>query len=291
MAVRQSPLWKWATPGLSAALLLAVAWHVRHVDIRSAIPVNPLFWALLLAYWAAPIVSDFVIYRRLWAIPAEGLIALARKQVGNALLFDLLGETYFYSWARKKVAMETSPFGAVKDVTILSALVGNVGTLILMAAAWPYIGDLDLGTKGPALAASMAVLVAVSTLIIALGKRLFSLTRSELWWVSLVHLLRVFVSTALIAMAWAVYAPTQALGVWFLMATAQLVASRLPLFVNSDVVFASIVIWFLGKDSEIQQVISITTILIMLIHVAVAALLAVGDLATPHRKVAPDAHR
>lgn len=276
-------MWRWATPALSVALLAAIAWRLRDIDIRDAIPTNPVFWVVILAYWGAPIVADFVIYRRLWAIPLEGLVALARKQVSNALLFDLLGEAYFYGWARKKLNMATSPFGAVKDVTILSAMVGNGCTLILMALAWPYIGDLDLGVAGTAVAASIGIVVLVSILIVAFGKRLFSLSKGDLWWVAGVHLLRVLATTGLIALAWSLYAPKIAFGIWALLATAKLMASRLPLFVNTEVIFANIVIWFLGRNSEIEQVVGVVTILILLIHLVAAAALAIGDLVTVNR--------
>jgi hypothetical protein len=276
-------LWQWATPALSVALLGAIGWRLRDINISEAIPTNPLFWLVLLAYFFAPIVAEFVIYRRLWGIPAEGFVALSRKQVGNALLFDLLGEAYFYGWARKKLNMETSPFGAVKDVTILSAMVGNGCTLVLMGLAWPYIGKLDLGVAGTAVAGSIGVIVLISILIVAFGKRLFSLPKGTLWWIAGVHLLRVLANTGLIAIAWSLYAPEIALGMWALLATAKLMASRLPLFVNPEVIFASIVIWFLGKGSAIEQVVGIVTILILLIYLGAAAILAIGDLVTIKR--------
>lgn len=286
LAVRQSPLWRWATPALSVALLASIAWTLRDIDLKSAVPTSPLFWIALLSYWVAPIVSDFIIYRRLWKIPFEGLIALSRKQVGNALLFDLLGEAYFYGWARKKVKMPTSPFGAVKDVTILSALVGNAVTLVLIALAWPYLGALNLGARGQGIAAAIGVVMLISVLIILFGKRLFSLTKAQLWWVSLVHLLRVMATTGLIALAWHAYDPQVALGTWALLATAKLMVSRLPLFVNAEVIFASIVIWVPGTSSAIEQVVGVVTILTLLVHVAAAAMLAIGDL-IPARKTAP----
>jgi hypothetical protein len=276
-------LWQWATPALSVALLGAIGWRLRDIDITEAIPTNPLFWLVLLTYFFVPIIAEFVIYRRLWGIPAEGFVALSRKQVGNALLFDLLGEAYFYGWARKKLNMETSPFGAVKDVTILSAMVGNGCTLVLMAFAWPYIGALDLGVAGTAIAASIGVIVLISILIVAFGKRLFSLPKGTLWWIAGVHLCRVLANTGLIAIAWSLYAPQIAFGMWALLATAKLMASRLPLFVNPEVIFASIVIWFLGKGSAIEHVVGVVTILILLIYLGAAAILAIGDLVTIKR--------
>lgn len=283
LIVRRPLLSKWATPGLSLILLIAVGWHLRDIDIHNAVPNSPLFWLALASYWAAPAISDFVIYRLLWKIPLEGLIALSRKEVGNALLFDLLGEAYFYGWVRKKVPMTTSPFGAIKDVTILSALVGNVVTLILMAALWPRVRGLDLGSSANALAASIGFVATLSIIIVLFGKRLFSLNRGELLWVSAIHLVRVLATTGLIALAWSLYGPDVDFGVWILLATAQLTISRLPLFVNVDVMFANIVIWFLGNDSAVQQIVAVTAILILLIHVSVAALLAIGDLVTVNR--------
>lgn len=290
LAIGRSPLWRWATSALSVALLLSIAWHLREVDIREAIPTNPLFWVALLAYWVAPIVADFIIYRRLWAIPYEGLIALSRRQVGNSLLFDLAGEAYFYSWARRKLNMVTSPFGAMKDATILSAMVGNACTIVLMALAWPYIGALNLGVTGPAIAASIGVIGLISIVLIIFGKRVFSLTKGELWWVSGIHLIRVLAMTVLIALAWHLYDPQIALGVWALLATVKLIASRLTLFVNTEVIFANIVINYLGKDSEIQQVVGVVTILILSIHLVAAAVLAIGDL-VPTRKSGNEAKR
>jgi len=287
LAVRQSPLWRWATPALSVALLASVGWTLRGIDLKTAVPIDPVFWIALLSYWAAPIISDFIIYRRLWTIPFEGLIALSRKQVGNALLFDLLGEAYFYGWARKKVKMPTSPFGAVKDVTILSALVGNAVTIVLIALAWPYFDSLNLGARGQGIAAAIGVVMLVSVLIILFGKRLFSLTKAQLWWVSIVHLLRVMATTGLIAVAWHAYDPQVALGTWALLATAKLMVSRLPLFVNAEVIFASIIIWVPGTSSAIEQVVGVVTILTVLVHVAAAAMLAIGDL-IPARKTAKE---
>ena len=283
LAVRKSPLWQLATPALSVALLGAIGWRLRDIDISEAIPTNPLFWVVLITYFLVPITAEFIIYRRLWGIPAEGFVALSRKQVGNALLFDLLGEAYFYGWARKKLNMETSPFGAVKDVTILSAMVGNGCTLVLMGLAWPYIVQLDLGVAGTAVAASIGVIVLISILIVVFGKRLFSLPKGTLWWIAGIHLLRVLATTCLIAVAWSLYAPQIALGIWALLATAKLMASRLPLFVNTEVIFASIVVWFLGKGSAIEQVVGVVTILILLIYLVAAAGLAIGDLVTIKR--------
>jgi hypothetical protein len=144
------------------------------------------------------------------------------------------------------------------------------------------LGNIDLGVAGTAVAASIGLIVLVSILIVIFGNRLFSLPKGELWWVAGVHLLRVLATTGLIALAWSLYAPGIALGIWALLATAKLMASRLPLFVNTEVIFANIVIWVLGKN-EIQQVVGVVTILILAINLVAGAALAIGDLVTVNR--------
>lgn len=287
LVVQRPLLSRWTTPILSMGMLAAIVWHLRGIDLHRTIPHHPLFWLCILAYWAAPILSDFIIYRRLWNIPAEGLIALCRKHLGNVLLIDLLGETYFYSWARKKVAMKTSPFGAIKDVTILSALVGNGFSLVLLALAWPRLHSLGLGIGSRLFGVSFALVALVSILLVAFRRRLFSLARGQLWQVAAIHLVRIVAMTGLLALSWSLCAPRVSARTWFLLATGQAMVTRMPLFVDDDVAFANLVIWFLGRESEVQQVVAIVALLVMLLNLGVAGLLAIGDLATVGRRIGP----
>ena len=283
LAVRQSPLWRWATPALSTAILIAVVWQLRTLDftgVWALVPTTPWFWIVFAAYYFAPVLADFTIFRKLWGVPAEALIALSRKLVGNELLLGYLGEVYFYSWARKKVDMTTSPFGAVKDSAILSALVGNLFTLAMMIAAYPLIGDLRLEIGNEAVLISMAVLVVLSLLAIAFGKRLFSLTKAELWMVAGIHFARIVATTALVALAWSLVLPAVALGWWVVLATVRLLLSRLPLIPNKDIVFVYVAVFLIGRDAEITQLMALMTALILGSHLLLGAILALGDFVT-----------
>jgi hypothetical protein len=66
------------------------------------------------------------------------MAALHKKRISNEVLLGYSGEAYFYAWARQRTQMVAAPFGAVKDVTILSAIAGNAITLIMMIAALPF---------------------------------------------------------------------------------------------------------------------------------------------------------
>ena len=283
LPVRQSAIWAWITPALSIALLAVVAWHFREFDFNqlvSVVPRNPLFWAVFLAYYFVGTINEFLIYKWLWKIPFEGMIALIRKNISNGLLVDYLGEAYFYSWARRKVKMEGSPFGAVKDVSILSALVSNLTTLALMAAAYPYARTLQLGFSEQALAASIGVITLISTGIVVFGKRIFSLTRHQLWGIASMHFGALTVGNGLQALAWSLALPNVPLYMWLLLATAKMLLSRLPLIPNKDVLLVGFAIVVIGHDTQLQVLLAFMAALVFVTHLALAAILAVGDLVT-----------
>ena len=137
---------RWAGP-LVSVLILVVALHQFHgldpASLWAMVPGSIAFWAAFALYYLAGPLSEWVIFRRLWAIPAEGFAALLRKLVSNEILLGYLGEVYFYAWARRSAKITTAPFGAIKDVTILSALVGNGVTLVMVAFAVPLLGAVD----------------------------------------------------------------------------------------------------------------------------------------------------
>ncbi|MES2288764.1 MAG: hypothetical protein V4530_03425 [Pseudomonadota bacterium] len=283
---RPNRLLAWATPGLSVAILAVVIWQFRNInlqEIRAAIPTNPLFWVVFLCYFFAGPVADFIIFRRLWGIPFEGFIALLRKSVSNALLVDYLGEAYFYSWARKKMNMVTSPFGAVKDVAILSALVSNGVTIVMMALAYPYAHEFNFGVAPLTIAASIGIVAVISIVVVAFGKRLFSLTRAQLWWVSGVHLTRLVATNLLLALAWSLALPDVALTWWLVLVTINMLLGRLPLISNKDVIFAGLVVFLVGRDDEVKLLMALMATLMLLANITVGVILALGDLVTPNR--------
>jgi hypothetical protein len=290
LAVRRSPLWRLATPALSLAILAAVLWQLRALDLAGLwklVPTSPLFWLVFGLYYFAGVTADFVVFRRLWQIPFEGFVALTRKLIGNELLLDYVGDVYFYSWARKKVAMTTSPFGAVKDAAIISALVANIVTLVMMALAYPLVRDMQFGVATKTVLISLGVVILISLLVLIFSKKLFSLSKSELWMIAGVYLARILTVTGLSALAWSLALPEVALTWWFVLATARLVLARLPLMPNKDVVFAGVAVFMVGHDVEISQLMALWAAIILSTHLVVGAVLAIGDFVTVGGKAEP----
>lgn len=261
---------------LGAALYQARALDIR--DITALVPTSPLFWALyVIAYLVSPF-SDWLIFRKLWGIGARAFGALVRKLIYNELVLGYLGEVYFYTWARRKLTMETTPFGAVKDVAIMSAVAGNLMTLAFIAAAYPYLALLPLDKYADNIAWSLAVVVALSLLPFLLRRQIFSLTRSELWTVFGIHTARIIASTALTAVLWALVLPNVAIGWWLVLSAIRMLVSRLPFVTNKDLVFAGIAVLALGQDVEIAALMAMMAALILFTHLILALIFGFYDL-------------
>ncbi|MEY3267422.1 MAG: hypothetical protein RL480_182 [Pseudomonadota bacterium] len=268
-AVRERGWTWWLGIGISAAILVAVVLELRQVDlarVRAMLPASSLFWLVfIISYLSAP-AADWLIYRRLWRIPVAGFGALLRKLVGNELLVGYVGELYLYTWARRRTAMTSAPFGAIKDVAILSAMVANAVTLVLIVLAYPLLGTLHLGVDTRTLLISVSVIVATSTAILFLRKTLFSLPRRDLYFVAGVHLVRIGLTTGLAALCWHLALPGVALQWWLLLATLRMLLSRLPLLPNKDIVFAGLAVFLIGHDAEIGALMTMMASLILCTH-------------------------
>ena len=269
------------TMALSILVLAAAVWQARSLDladITALVPRSPLFWAVFaVSYFAGP-ASDWLIFRKLWGIAPRAMGALTRKLIYNELLLGYVGEVYFYTWARRKLPMAATPFGAVKDVAIMSAVAGNIMTLALIALAYPYLALLPLAQYGDDIAWSLAFVVAISLVPFLWRRQIFSLQRGALWMVFAIHIGRIVVTTLLSAVLWALVLPDVAIGWWVVLSAIRLLVSRLPFVPNKDVVFAGIAVLALGQDVEIAALMAMMAALILTTHLALALIFGLYDL-------------
>jgi hypothetical protein len=275
---------RWAGSAVSILILTMVAYELRTIDFAnlfSLIPAGITFWIVFAAYYFAAPVSEWIIFRRLWALPLEGFGALLRKIVSNEILLGYLGEVYFYAWARRRTRITTAPFGAIKDVAVLSAIMGNVFTLLLVIAASPLFGALQLGMNKRAFVASTFFVLLSSLGALVLRKRLFTLPRRELWVVAAIHAARIVAMLLLAAVMWHMLLPTVALSWWLLLGTFRQLISRLPFLPNKDVVFAGMAAFLVGPDVEIVSAVTLMASLILAAHLVVGGLLGAAELAKP----------
>lgn len=275
-------LTRFAAPAISLLVLAVAVSQLSRFDLsslRSVVPRHPAFWLLFALNYVVPPFADWVIFRRLWKLPASGFLALVRKLIGNELLLGYVGELYFYSWARKRTAMVGAPFGAIKDVAILSAVVGNCVTLAMLALAYPLLGTLHLGVDRGTFALSVAVVLGTSLAAMLFRRRLFSLPRAELHFVVVVHLARIVATTVLAAWMWHLALPAVAAGMWLLLATLRLLLSRLPFIPNKDLVFAGLAVLVVGQNLPVVELMALMAGLILGTHLVLGALLTAAELA------------
>nr|WP_167381851.1 hypothetical protein [Novosphingobium panipatense] len=265
----------------SILIALGVVLELRGMDtarILSMVPRDPGFWIVFaLSYLAGP-GSEWFIYRRLWQLPVEGFAALLRKLVCNELLLGYLGEAYFYAWARQRSTMTAAPFGAIKDVSILSAMAGNGVTLILLVVLWPFLGSSTIGFENRAVMLSLSVVLATSILAMAFRRRIFSLDRDALRYIIIMHLWRIVITTILSAVLWHMVLPSVPAMWWLLLATMRLLISRLPFIPNKDVVFAGLAVFTLGHETDIAALMTMMASAILLVHLVLGLGLVMADL-------------
>jgi len=285
-----APKWRqWLGPVLSFAIVGAVLFKIGGIDftrIAGMLPANPLFWMAFAAAYMAQPVTEWLIFRRLWNLPAAAILPLMRKQVGNEILLGYIGEVYFYGWARRHADLVAAPFGAIKDVTILSAMLGNLTTVAALVIGWPLLAELPQGLHVQALSGSIGVVVVTSLVVMLFRHKLFSLPRRDLWFVSAMHLVRILGFTVLSAAMWHLLVPSVALSSWVMLATLRLLVSRLPLIPNKELVFAGLALFLIGRNASAADAMALMAGLFLATHLIVGVALGVGELVGTARKAA-----
>jgi len=275
---------RWIGPVISLGIFGAVLYQMRDLQLGSVaamLPRTPLFWLAFAAYYLATPAFDFLIFRRLWGLPAAGFGALTRKFVGNEILMGYIGEVHFYSWARSRLKMVAAPFGAVKDVAILSAVMGNIVTLAVLAAAYPFLHELHIGVAPKTLVAAVAITLGSSLVLLMVRGRVLTLGQKDLAFVAAAQLGRVAVTALLPALLWHLALPQVAFGWWILLAAIRLLLSRLPLLPNKDLVFAGVAILLIGRAIPIEDLMTMMASLILATHLIVGAGLVLAEFAWP----------
>jgi hypothetical protein len=268
-------------PILSVGVLAVVWTNVNRTGFANGIgrlPIAPGFWLFFLLFYCATPLAEWVVYRRLWSIPVSGFSALLRKQISNELLFDYLGEVQFYAWARHKLEMTTAPFGAIKDVAIVSAICGSALALAMLSLLGGLLQQLSLGIGRAPLAGSALLVIATIVAPLIFRPRLFSLPSRELWFIAKVQLVRIAAIFLLSAWLWHMVLPDIALGWWFLLAAVRQLVSRLPLLPNKDVLFVGVADFVLGQQSHITHLLLVFASVTLAIHMLVAAAFGLRDL-------------
>jgi hypothetical protein len=148
--------------------------------------------------------------------------------------------------------------------------------LILFALAYPVLGHANLGIQPHVALLSVIVIVGPSLLALGLRGHLFSMPACETRFTLKVHFIRLIAVIGLTILLWHFALPDVPLRWWMMLASLQILVSRLPLVPNKDVVFAGICFLLIGSDMRVLELTAQIASLVLVGHILVAFALGLG---------------
>ncbi|MEL6359564.1 MAG: hypothetical protein AAFR21_00660 [Pseudomonadota bacterium] len=219
--------------------LSLVGWR----EVLDNLPTSIWFYVFfLLRYFALPL-SEIPTYELVWDKPLwRYFSAFVRKRVYNFAVMGYSGEAFFTLWARRRLGLPDKVIlTGVKDNNLLSALVSNLATVILIVIL-AVSGGLKPGLDalpGSRILFSLAFLSAfsLSIAVIIFRNKLMDLPKGIMPKLVGIHAGRMVIILFLHAAMYAAALPGAPLLAWFMFIALQLVISRIPFVPNQDLVF------------------------------------------------------
>ncbi len=271
--------------GLLVLQVRAIGWET----IARVWPSSPWFYLLFAGSYIGPILTEIIIYHRLWHVGLEAAPVFLRKRVMNEALFGYSGEAYAVWWANNHAGGPWTPLQVVKDVNILSGLVSNIGTLALCAATLLLADGVKLASaaaaRGPVMLGAMGFLLAV-TLFLLLKPKLFSLPPRTRAFIASMHTLRLVTGVMMMMALWSVALPGHDLALWLTLAAWRNFIARLPFVPQKDLLFVNLAILSLGASGrDVAAILALVSAMTLVAHLAVALVGAIPGV-TPMRRAA-----
>jgi hypothetical protein len=233
---------------LTIALFGFVFWRLSTIgwrEVLASVPLSPITILLFLICYHIQPIGDFGIYRRIWKLPLKTLPVFFRKRALNEGVMDYSGEVFVLDWGkRSNIGSLGTVASNVKDVNILSIISSHLLTLgvvvyLLVTNALDKLLAINPDMKMHILLA-MVFVVGLLCVTIGFQRKILALPGPDLSFVFIVHVVRVVAFFGCSILLWSAAVPSVPFADWFLFMAAQLLASRLPLVPNRDLVMAGI---------------------------------------------------
>lgn len=273
---------RYGAPAISVAILGAALFAMRGIDYRSVIallPARPLFWLVLALTYCAPILTDWLIYHRIWRLPLPGIVPLTRKLIGNEIIVGYIGDAYLFAWARQRQLVSRGAISEIKDVAILSAGASNIATILFALAAAPFAGMLGFHLPIWVVVIGAGVILAPAIVAVTLRRAIFVLPGRDLLAIMAVHAVRAIATPLLLALLWHLALPAIALKWWIVFTAIRQVLSRLPFMSNKDLILAGVAAILFGRQTDVATALAMIATVITLCHVTVGIALSFADVA------------
>lgn len=232
--------------GLLACIVIYLVLRLSKVgwgEVADALPTSLFFYLIFIVrYFALPL-SEIPTYELVWRRPLwRYFSAFVRKRVYNFAVMGYSGEAFFTLWARRTLDLSDKQIlVGVKDNNLISALVSNVATALLVTALFfngHLVDDLNALPGSTALFA-LAFLSAASlaVAVIVFRRKIIDLPRGVMSKLVAINAGRMALMLGLHAVLYWTALPGPPIQAWFIFIALQLVLSRVPFVPNLDIVF------------------------------------------------------
>jgi hypothetical protein len=236
----------WMRVGRAAFTLCVVIWLAYELfgigwqEVWASRPRTPWFYVAWLGLYVQLPIVEALVYRVVWRLPPrQSLFPLLHKRTLNQDVVTLLGEAYFFAWARRRLPLPDRQIaGTLKDNLIASSLAAWTSVVLLVLFTGQILLAKLVAERDP-LYSIAAIVVAAS--VVALGVRfrrtLFTLRLRTVLALFAVHLGRfVLLVYVLQILQWWVVVPEAPLSLWVTMLVVLTIVSRLPFVPARDLV-------------------------------------------------------
>ncbi|GIV61046.1 hypothetical protein GQ464_009490 [Rhodocaloribacter litoris] len=220
--------------------------HIGWAAIWASLPRQPLFYLLFLALYFLLPLAEVVMYKVTWPFAGwRSIPAFVKKRIYNKEVMGYAGEVYFFTWARRHVALPEAELAkTIRDNNILSSAASTLVALGLLGV-FLYLGHLRLTDVlrnedvGYWMGAGilMALLVPVG---LRFRKYLFSMAAKTALVIFALQCGRLVLGQVLQIGQWAVVMPSVPLGTWFTFAAISIILTRIPFLPNQNLVFMGV---------------------------------------------------
>lgn len=235
----QSLIW-----GLVAFLIYQL-WGIEFNKLLEALPLNPIFYLLIIFQFFVVPASEYFIYQLKWSFNGiaffKGFII---KKIYNNELYNYTGEVYFSRWVANKLSISQKDAALfVKDNNIVSSIASTfIAFLTLFIIS--YLGYFDLLNWFTSFDQTYIIVgiifFVISTVVVyKFRKKILHINSALFFKLFNWYVIRFIVRHYLLLVMWSVAAPDISWLVWINFLTVQILIDRLPLG-NKSLILLSI---------------------------------------------------
>ncbi|TPV93367.1 MAG: hypothetical protein B7733_20885 [Myxococcales bacterium FL481] len=293
---------RWTFTAGVLALLVYQLHDIGWSKLWASVPTNPWIYVIFGWLYIQLTVAEIVAYRSCWRFDLRQAIpAFLKKRIYNRDVLGYSGEVYFFSWARKHVQDRSSLQLAetIRDQNIVSSSASTAVALVLLGVYLNF-GTVNLDDQlGSWLASNLARVsaggvvltvvasVAIVGVVVRFRRYLFRMSPRLAAGLFLLHTVRLVIGQATQVSFWAVGVPDVPLQTWLTFAAASIIASRIPLLPNRDLLFVSAGIAMSDaldlESAGIGTIFAFQSVLTKVVNVILFSVISVAEPSSPAR--------